>query len=254
MKKKVPIKVHRYNPEKDEEPYYQTYKVPFTPGMKLLDALHIIQQEKDSTLAVRWNCGEGICGSDAVRLDGQPVLACKTRISEEWAEKEEPAVVEPLKAFPVIKDLVADYSEAYEKEQKLTPYFEGESPEGEFYTMYESDVDRAQEMRKCINCMICYDVCHVIRDGELKFLGPRNIVKASGIDFHPKDDVDRASQLEVEGLNNCNVTRCCSFSCPQDINITENAIIEQKERVIQKNSLIQKLRKKLLKKHGGEEE
>lgn len=232
MKKTVPIEVHRYDPEVDEEPRFEEHEVPFERGMKLLDALKQIQKQ-DPSLAFRWNCGEGVCGSDAMRLDGKPVLACKTTLTEDMTEQEDPLRVEPLQVFPVIKDLVADYSQVYEKEAQLEPYFQGEEPRGEYYEMHEEEVATAQEMRQCINCMACYDVCHVLREQMKDFAGPRNIVKVSSMEFHPKDVGDRAPLLADEGaIDKCNVTRCCSQICPQDITITQDAIIPHKERAV----------------------
>lgn len=230
MSQAVRIEVHRYDPAVDDEPRYETYEVPWEPHMKLLDALRHIQRE-DPSLAFRWNCGEGVCGSDAMRLDGRPVLACKTTIPEAWTERDEPPRVEPLKVFPVIKDLVADYSEVWQKAQKFKPHFEGEEPDNQFYEMHEEEVEQAQQMRKCISCMACYDVCHVLREQMKEYAGPRNLVKVASLTYHPKDVLDRSALLDGEGyVELCNVTRCCSSVCPQDINITQDAIIPHKER------------------------
>ncbi len=223
--KTVRIKIHRYEPERDNQPRFQVYEVPWHEKMRLLDALKWIQHNEDGTLAVRWNCGEGVCGSDAMRVNGYPVLACKTEITRDWLNQENR--VEPLKTFPVIKDLVADYSEVYEKEASLKPSFIAESTD-EFYEMSAEETEHAQEMRKCISCMICYDSCHAVRN-DLDFVGPRNMVKAASFSYHPKDEEDRTQQLVDGGMHNCNVTRCCTQVCPQDINITENAI-QNRER------------------------
>lgn len=232
MNRTVPIKVSRYDPEEDDEPYFEEYDVPWEKHMKLLDALKWIQKQ-DSTLAFRWNCGEGVCGSDGMRLDGRPVLACKTELTEAMTERDAPLRVEPLSVFPTVKDLVADYSEVWEKARKLKPHFEGDEPDDEFYEMHEEEVEQAQQMRKCISCMACYDVCHVLREQMKEYAGPRNLVKAASLEYHPKDTVDRSELMDTEGnIDLCNVTRCCSNVCPQGINITQDAIIPHKERTV----------------------
>lgn len=234
MSQTVRIKVSRFDPETDDERYFEEYEVPWEKHMKLLDALKHVQRQ-DPTLAFRWNCGEGVCGSDGMRLDGRPVLACKTEIPEEWCDRENPPRIEPLSVFPTIKDLVADYSEVWEKARKLKPHFEGKEPDGEdgFYEMHEEEVAQSQQMRKCINCMACYDVCHVLRQQMKQYAGPRNLVKAASFQYHPKDTFDRSELLDTEGnIDMCNVTRCCSNVCPQGIHITQDAIIPQKEHVI----------------------
>lgn len=234
MNKTVHIKVSRYDPDVDDEPYFEKYEVDWEPHMKVLDALKAVQRQ-DPSFAFRWNCGEGVCGSDAMRMDGKPVLACKTEIPEEYCDRDSPVRIEPLSVFPVIKDLVADYEEVFEKEKDLKPHFEGAEPDGEdgFYEMHEDEVEQAQQMRKCINCMACYDVCHVLREQLKEYAGPRNIVKASSFEYHPKDVADRSELLDTEGnIDLCNVTRCCSNVCPQGINITTDAIIPHKERAI----------------------
>ncbi len=234
MSQTVRIKVSRYDPDQDDEPYFEEYEVPWEPHMKVLDALKQVQKQ-DPTLAVRWNCGEGVCGSDAMRVDGKPVLACKTEIPEAWCDRDTPPRIEALQVFPTIKDLVADYEEVWEKEKKFKPHFEGAEPKGEdgFYEMKEREVEQAQQMRKCINCMACYDVCHVLRQQMKQYAGPRNIVKVASFEYHPKDIENRTELLDTEGnIDLCNVTRCCSNVCPQGINITTDAIIPQKEHAV----------------------
>src|SRR3989338_9620444 len=142
-----------------------------------------------------------------------------------------------MKVFPVVKDLVVDVEEVYKKSRALLPYYTGK-PANDFLKMSENEVADSMEMRKCINCFLCHDVCHTIRNHpELKFPGPRNLVKAASMEFHPKNDIDRSKALEKEGIFNCNVNRCCEKVCPQDIRITQNAIINLKEKVIGEHDL-----------------
>lgn len=203
------------------------YPVKYCPKMRVLDALLFIQENTEPDLAFRWNCGEGICGSCAAEVNGKPVLTCKKEITSDMKIIR----VEPLKVFPLIKDLVVDPSEAYEKLSKLKPYFTGSHKAN--YKIYDEEIREVQEMKKCIDCFICYDSCHVIRNHpDLKFTGPMNIVKAAALDKHPNEKSERANILEREGLWNCNLSRCCTLNCPQKIKITEDAIIWEKERAV----------------------
>ena len=206
----------------------KTYSVPYAPRMRILDSLLFIQENLEPDLAFRWNCGEGVCGSCAGEVDGKPVLMCKAEIVENMQNIR----IEPLKVFPVIKDLVTNPSEVYEKLSRLKPYFTGKEGDG-FFTIYEREVRKSQEMRKCIDCFICYDSCHVIRNHpNVSFTGPINIVKAVAQDSHPQNAFSRIRLLEKEGVKFCNVSRCCTENCPQGIKITENAIIPLKEKII----------------------
>lgn len=219
------IKVFVKRNEKNEE---KIYEVPVIPKMRVLDALFFIQENLEPDLAFRWNCGEGICGSCAAEVNGKAVLMCKKEITLQT----ESLRIEPLKVFPVIKDLVTDPSEIYSKLARLKPYYVGQKKK-EFLEVHDEEIKETQEMRKCINCFICYDSCHIIRDHpDLNFSGPMNIVKVAALDKHPEEKTERADLLEKEGLWNCNVTRCCTESCPQKIMITEDAIIWAKERAI----------------------
>jgi len=222
------------------------YDVPYTKGMRVLTALEFIQEHLDPTLSFRWNCGAGQCGSCAAEVNGKPVLTCKTEIREGMQDLS----VFPLKVFPPVKDLVVDFAPAQKKLKDLRAHFTParEKKPGEFYRLQEWQVQAAQEMRKCIDCFICYDVCHVLRDApHLNFVGPRNLVKAAAQEFHPLNAVNRAPLVEQGGLSACNVTRCCTESCPQGIQITQNAIIPFKERVISSKDPFEKLLKKVLK-------
>ena len=206
----------------------KTYSVPFEPKMRILDALLFIQENLEPDLAFRWNCGEGVCGSCAGEVNGKPVLTCKTEILENMQNIR----IEPLKVFPVIKDLVTDPEKVYKKLERLKPYFTGRQQEN-FSTIFEKEALKSQEMRKCIDCFICYDSCHVIREHpNISFTGPINIVKAVAQDSHPNNNFSRTLLLEKEGVKFCNVTRCCTENCPQNIKITENAIISVKEKII----------------------
>ena len=206
------------------------YRVPVAPGMVVLDALHHIQGHLAPDLAVRWNCKAGKCGSCSAEVNGRPRLTCKTRMDS--LPLDSPVTVAPMKAFPVIRDLVTDVSWNYEVNRKIPPF----SPRaGTDWKMYQADVDRVQEFRKCIECFLCQNVCHVLRDHDRKadFGGPRFFVRVAALEMHPLDGLSRTKLLKEElGLGLCNITKCCTDVCPEDIHITDNAIIPLKERVV----------------------
>jgi succinate dehydrogenase / fumarate reductase, iron-sulfur subunit len=206
------------------------YKVPLSPGMVVLDALHYIQGHLSPDLAVRWNCKAGRCGSCSAEVNGRPRLTCKTRMDS--LPQDKPITVLPLKAFPVIKDLVTDVSWNYEVNRKI-PAFSARA--GTDWKMYQKDVERAQEFRKCIECFLCQNVCHVLRDhakhGE--YSGPRFFVRVAGLEMHPLDGLSRIKGVRNQmGIGLCNITKCCTEVCPEEIHITDNAIIPLKERVV----------------------
>src|SRR5712664_2534236 len=184
------------------------YRVPLVPGMVVLDALHSIQSHQAPDLAVRWNCKAGKCGSCSAEVNGRPRLTCKTRMDS--LPQNEPITVMPLKTFPVIKDLVTDVSWNYRVNKKIPPF----TPKaGADWKFYQDDVDRVQEFRKCIECFLCQNVCHVLRDHEKKeqFGGPRFFVRVAGLEMHPMDGVSRTKLLKDElGIGLCNITKCCT--------------------------------------------
>jgi succinate dehydrogenase / fumarate reductase iron-sulfur subunit len=221
------LRVYRGGPEGGKP---VDYKVPVAPGMVVLDALHSIQGYQSPDLAVRWNCKAGKCGSCSAEVNGKPRLTCKTRLDS--LPLDQPITVSPLKAFPLIKDLVTDVSWNYKVNKKI-PAFAAKP--GVQWKMYQRDVDRVQEFRKCIECFLCQDVCHVLRDHSKhdSFGGPRFFVRTAGLEMHPLDGVDRIGLLKNElGLGLCNITKCCTEVCPEEIHITDNAIIPLKERVV----------------------
>jgi succinate dehydrogenase / fumarate reductase iron-sulfur subunit len=220
------LKVFRGEKDSGE---YVNYKVPIEDGMVVLDAIHYIQATYSPDLAVRWNCKAAKCGSCSAEVNGRPSLMCKSRM-DKFADGEE-IVVQPIKSFPHIKDLVSDVSWNYEANKKIKAFTPKEDAD---WTFYQEDIDRVQEFRKCIECFLCQDVCHVIRDHDRKdFLGPRFMVRIAGLEMHPLDTVDRTKFLKEDaGIGLCNITKCCTEVCPESIHITDNAIIPLKERVV----------------------
>jgi succinate dehydrogenase / fumarate reductase iron-sulfur subunit len=214
---------------------FQQYDVEVDPGMVVLDVLHRIQARHQPDLAVRWNCKAGKCGSCSMEINGKPRLSCMTRMNT-FAE-DETITVQPMKTFPVIKDLVTDVSWNYRQNKRIAKFQpRPRDPDGK-YRMYQEDVDRVQEFRKCIECYLCQNVCHVLRDRdgreENTFIGPRLMIRVASLEMHPLDTADRVPALRNEfGSGMCNITKCCSEVCPEHIHITDNGIIPLKERVV----------------------
>jgi succinate dehydrogenase / fumarate reductase iron-sulfur subunit len=216
----------------DDEGAYVQYSVPVGEGMVVLDALHWIQANAAPDLAVRWNCKAAKCGSCSAEVNGRPSLTCKTRLSDLPADA--PIRVEPMRTFPLIKDLVTDVSWNYEVNSQIVPFSPPADAPEETWRWQQEDIERVQEFRKCIECFLCQDICHVLRNHETRnpFLGPRFLVRVAGLELHPMDRADRRRYLKDEGnIGYCNITKCCTEVCPEHIKITDNAIIPLKERV-----------------------
>jgi succinate dehydrogenase / fumarate reductase, iron-sulfur subunit len=212
---------------------FTAYTTLVAEGMVVLDAVHQIQAAQANDLAVRWNCKAGRCGSCSAEVNGMPALMCMTRLSD--LPPERPVTIEPLKAFPVVKDLVTDVSWNYEVKERIKPFRPRppDAPDGS-WRMAQGDVDRVMEFRKCIECFLCQDVCHVLRNHQkhAEFIGPRFLVHAAALEMHPLDVEDRTDDLRrTHGIGFCNITKCCTAVCPEQITITDNAIIPLKERV-----------------------
>src|ERR1700747_197590 len=217
------LRVHRGGPEGGAP---VDYRVPIAPGMVVLDALHSIQASQAPDLAVRWNCKAGKCGSCSAEVNGRPRLTCKTRMDS--LPLNQPITISPMKSFPVIKDLVTDVSWNFKVNRKIPPF---QPRSGVEWKMYQRDVDRVQEFRKCIECFLCQNVCHVLREHDKKeeFAGPRFFVRVAGLEMHPMDGASRAGLLRKElGIGLCKITKCCTEVYPEETHITDNAIITLK--------------------------
>jgi succinate dehydrogenase iron-sulfur subunit len=211
---------------------FDDFAVPVQEGMVVLDALHWIQGNAAPDLAVRWNCKAAKCGSCSAEVNGLPRLACKTRLSD--LDLTEPITVEPMRSFPHVRDLVTDVSWNYAVNKTIQPFTPpADVPQSE-WRWQQDDINRLQEFRKCIECFLCQDVCHVLRNHETErpFMGPRYLVRTAGLEMHPIDQADRRPYLkEIGNVGYCNITKCCTDVCPEHIRITDNAIIPLKERV-----------------------
>ena len=206
------------------------YEVEAETGMVVLDAVLEIQRQQAKDLAVRWNCKAAKCGSCSAEINGLPRLMCKTRLDH--LPEEQPVTVEPLKAFPLVRDLVTDVSWNYEVNRRIAPFTP--KPDAEF-SLGQEDVDRVAEFRKCIECFLCQDTCHILRDQRMhdRYYGPRFLVRVASLEMHPLDTLDRIDAVADDGgLGLCNITKCCTEVCPEGIHITDNAIIPLKERLV----------------------
>jgi succinate dehydrogenase / fumarate reductase iron-sulfur subunit len=210
------------------------YQTEISEGMVVLDVVHKIQATQAHDLACRWNCKAGKCGSCSAEINGLPRLMCMTRL--DMLDTSRPVTIEPLRAFPRIRDLTTDVSWNFRVKQKIKPFKPRppDAPDGT-WRMAQADVDRVQEFRKCIECFLCQDVCHVLRDHHRhdEFIGPRFFVHIAALEMHPLDTEDRLPELkQAYGIGYCNITKCCTKVCPEQIAITDNAIIPLKERVV----------------------
>ncbi len=229
--RELTLRVWRGNHEGGD---FATYTVEGQEGEVVLDVIHRLQATQVNDLAVRWNCKAGKCGSCSAEINGKPRLMCMTRLSS--LDTSEPITVTPVRTFPVVKDLVTDVSYNYEMAKRVQPFTPATDNSGGKFRMQQDDVNRIQEFRKCIECFLCQNVCHVVRDHEENkqvFAGPRFFIAQAGLDMHPLDTLDRRSSLQDDfGLGMCNITKCCTEVCPEHIKITDNGIIPMKERVV----------------------
>jgi succinate dehydrogenase / fumarate reductase iron-sulfur subunit len=219
-----------------EDKGFVDYKTEASEGMVVLDVVHKIQATQANDLACRWNCKAGKCGSCSAEINGKPSLMCMTRL--DMIDITKPVTIEPMRAFPRIRDLVTDVSWNFRVKKKIKPFKPRppDAPDGT-WRMQQEDVDRVQEFRKCIECFLCQDVCHVLRDHHKheEFIGPRFLTYVAALEMHPLDTEDRVPELkEANGIGYCNITKCCTKVCPEHITITDNAIIPLKERVVDK--------------------
>jgi succinate dehydrogenase / fumarate reductase iron-sulfur subunit len=211
----------------------QEFTVEVNEGEVVLDVIHRLQATQVPDLAVRWNCKAGKCGSCSAEINGKPRLMCMTRMST--FAQDEVVTVTPMRTFPVIRDLVTDVSFNYEKAREIPSFTPPKELQPGEYRMAQVDVGRSQEFRTCIECWLCQDVCHVIRDhddNKKVYAGPRFFIRLAELEMHPLDTADRRDLAQDhEGLGLCNITKCCTEVCPENIKITDNAIIPMKERV-----------------------
>ena len=236
MSEKVTFSVFRGEPDSDGVPFGKMvdYKVDLDEGMVVLDVIHRIQAEHAPDLACRWNCKAGKCGSCSAEVNGKARLMCMTRMEDilEETPSNDPVLIKPMQSFPLTKDLVTDTSWAYRTDRQIKPINGSEEPD---WVFHQEEADRLQEFRSCIECMLCVNTCHVLREHQMfeEFAGPRFFVRLASLEMHPLDNESRIPEIKEDfGIGYCNITRCCTEVCPAGIQITDNAIIPLKERVV----------------------
>src|SRR5499427_4000520 len=175
---------------------FQSYDTTVSEGMVVLDAVHQIQAQQADDLAVRWNCKAGKCGSCSAEVNGNPRLMCMTRLDQ--LDLSTPVTIEPMRAFPSIRDLVTDVAWNFQTKKSIKKFRPrpADAADGT-WRMAQVDAERVQEFRKCIECFLCQDVCHVLRDHRMfdGFVGPRHMVYAAALEMSPIDDGRRARDL-----------------------------------------------------------
>jgi len=228
----VTIKILRYNPEVSEESSWESYKVTAEPTDRVLDSLHKIKWDVDGTLTFRRSCAHGVCGSDAMRINGKNRLACKTLIKD--VNPSQPITVEPIKGLPVLKDLVVDMEPFFDAYRSVMPFLvaEGNAPTRERLQSQE-DRERFDDTTKCILCAACTTSCPVYwTDGQ--YFGPQAIVGAHRFIFDSRDEgTDQRLEIlnDKEGVWRCRTTFNCTEACPRGIEVTK-AIQEVKRALI----------------------
>ena len=202
--------------------------------MVVLDALHWIQAHAAPDLAVRWNCKAAKCGSCSAEVNGRPSLTCKTRLSDFDAGRDDHGRADagvPAHPGPRHRRLL----ELRGQPADPAVHAAGRRARRRTWRWQQEDIERVQEFRKCIECFLCQDVCHVLRNHETEqpFMGPRFLVRVAGLEMHPMDTARPAARYlkDEGGVGFCNITKCCTEVCPEHIKITDNAIIPLKERV-----------------------
>jgi succinate dehydrogenase / fumarate reductase, iron-sulfur subunit len=226
----VIIKVFRYNPEKDKKPRYETYELEADPTDRVLDLLEKVKGYKDGTLSFRRSCAHGVCGSDAMRINGTNKLACKALVKDVGTK----ITVEPILGLKVIKDLIVDMDPFFENFRKVLPYFINDEPEPE-KERYQSrkDRERFDDTTKCILCAACTTSCPSFWASD-EYLGPSAIVNAHRFIFDSRDKAaaERLKILnEVMGVSRCHTVFNCTLACPREIQITK-AIGEVKKALM----------------------
>lgn len=215
--RQLEIEVLRYDPEKDKEPYYQTYRVECPDDWAILDALINIKEEQDTTLAYRWSCHMMVCGSCGMMVNGEPVLTCKTFVRD----LPDKVRIEPLENFPIERDLVVVLDDVMEKFQRAMPYIvrKDPAPEGKEHIQPRSALYKFKQFTMCVNCMCCYAACpQYALDQE--FIGPAVLALAHRYNLDSRDQ-GKSERLDIladhDGVWNCSFVGACSEVCPKHV-------------------------------------
>jgi succinate dehydrogenase / fumarate reductase iron-sulfur subunit len=227
---KVTVKIKRFNPEKDAQPWWGVYHLEAEPTDRLLDALNHVKWYQDGTLTYRRSCAHGVCGSDAMLINGRNALACKVLLRNLGTK----ITVEPMRGFRVIKDLLVDMEGFFEKYRKVKPYLMTHSPEPEKERLQSPrDRERFDDTTKCILCGACTTSCPSFWANE-DYLGPAAIVNAHRFIFDSRDE-SQGERLAIlgagDGVWRCRTIFNCVEACPREINVTR-AIGEVKKALL----------------------
>ncbi len=232
----VDLRILRYDPERDSKPHWESYTVECDPKLdRVLDLLHRVKYEQDGTLTFRRSCAHGVCGSDAMLINGRNRLACKLRVEQLGKRR---ITVAPLPGLPVIKDLVVDMDGFFEKYRSVMPYFIADDPPPA-RERYQSQADRLRydDTTKCILCAACTSSCPQVW-AQGKYVGPAAIVNAHRFIFDSRDDAGD-ERLEIladkDGVWRCRTIFNCTDACPRGIHITQ-AILEVSSAIVEKQA------------------
>lgn len=222
---KIKVEIRRYNPETDAQPYTESYDVEAEPTDRLLTVLMAIKSDQDPSLGIRRSCAHGVCGSDAMIINGHEGLACKTLIKD-IAEGDGATIrVEPLRNLPVQRDLMVDQAQFFANYMQVKPYFiRKDKPESGEFVQAAEERKSFEEGTKCILCVSCYSACPVIQEVNASFLGPAAVVQAARFNDDSRDDgfEERLPQLDYpDGIWPCESRFECTRVCPRGIKITK---------------------------------
>jgi succinate dehydrogenase / fumarate reductase iron-sulfur subunit len=229
----ITLAVERYNPETDAKPYMQEYSVSAEPTDRVLDALISVWRNHDGTLTFRKSCAHGVCGSDAMRINGTERLACKTLIKDVVTESETTIEIKPLAHLTVQRDLMVDQTPFFDNFRRVKPFMHPaeEPPEAAEFFQSQKDRDTFDDATKCINCQACFSACPVL-DKNPQFIGPAAIVNAARFVFDSRDkglEPRLAALDEPNGVWPCENHFQCTRVCPRGIKVTKLINLTKRE-------------------------
>jgi fumarate reductase iron-sulfur subunit len=215
--RQIELEVMRYDPEKDEEPYFQNYSVPCEEDWAILDAINYVKDNLDTTLSYRWSCHMMVCGSCGMMVNGEPSLTCKTFIRD----LPDKVRIEPLENFPIERDLVVVLDDVMQKLHQVKPYIirKDPPPEGREFTQSRVDLSKYSHLTMCINCMCCYAACPQY-GLDKNFIGPAALALAHRYNLDSRDQgkIERLNILaDHDGVWECSFVGACSEVCPKHV-------------------------------------
>ena len=238
---KITLKVQRFNPQIDMEPHYNSFTIEVEPNERILDCLNKIRWTQDSSLAFRMSCAHGICGSDGLTINNQSALACQKLVKDYDYTKE--IVIEPLKYFEVVKDLIVNLNPFFERIESITPK---EASNPSIFMLEQERIQTIEERRqfddalKCILCGCCYGACPVMTEQDQEFIGPAAILREQRYIFDSRTTtINERLQIlkKPHGVWGCKSYYVCTVVCPKNIKVTE-AILRTKKKIIQEQSKV----------------